>query len=227
MLKKILLLVILIITFIISTSFTNDKMSYIAIGDGLSKGINYNNYQTIGYSDYVADYLKKNNKLNNYSKDFTNENNRITDIINEINNNTSINNITIQETIKKADILTISIGMNEIIYKYNDKINAGYMYDYIDDLIKDLEILLNKITKLNKNKIFLLSLYNPKENKELDKYIKYTNNKIINLLNNYNITYIDTYKIFNNNKHLIYTKNNYYPNQDGYKLIAKEIIKKI
>lgn len=227
MFKKILLLVILIITFIISTSFTNDKLSYITIGDGLSKGINYNNYQTIGYSDYIADYLKKNNKLNNYSKDFTNENNRITDIINEINNNTSINNITIQETIKKADILTISVGMNEIIYKYNDKINSGYMYEYIDDLINDLEILLNKITKLNKNKIFLLSLYNPKENKELDKYIKYTNNKIINLLNNYNITYIDTYKIFNNNKHLIYNKNNYYPNQDGYKLIAKEIIKKI
>lgn len=227
MLKKIIVLIILIITFIISISFNNDKLSYVSIGDGLSKGINYNNYQTNSYSDYIATYLRNNNKLNNYSNEFTSENYRITDLVNEINNNISINNITIQETIKKADIITISIGMNEIMYKYNDKISAGYMYEYIDDLIKDLDILLKKLTKLNKNKIFLLSLYNPQENKELDKYIRYANNKIINLLNIYSITYIDTYNIFNNNKHLIYNKNNYYPNQDGYKLIAKEIIKKL
>lgn len=227
MLKKILLLIILVITFLITLNYDNDKVSYISIGDGLSKGINYNNYQTIGYSDYIKEYFNNNNKLLNYSKDFTDENNRITDLINNIDNNIEINNITIQNAIKNADIITISVGMNEIMYKYNKNINSRYMYNYIDELINDYKLLLNKITKLNKNKIFLLSLYNPKEDKELDNYIKYTNNEIIKLINDYNIIYIDTYKIFNNNKHLIYSKYNYYPNQDGYKLIAKEIISKL
>ena len=33
--------------------------------------------------------------------------------------------------------------------------------------------------------------------------------------------------IFNNNKHLIYNENNYYPNQDGYKLIANAVKKQL
>lgn len=227
MLKKMLLILILVLIFFIGINVKNNKISYISIGDGLSKGMNYNNFKSIGYSDYLYNYLKKENKIELYTKDFSNENNRITDLIDDINNNISINKIYIQNAIKNANILTISIGMNEILYKYSNHSNNGYMYSYIDECISDINKLLKLITKLNNNKIFLLGFYNPTSDTELDEFIKYTNNKIENLCNNYKINYIDTYNIFNNNKHMIYNENNYYPNQDGYKLIANAVKSKL
>ena len=231
MLKKILFCIILLLIFLIGIIVKDNKISYISIGDGLSKGMNYNNFKSVGYSDYLYNYLKKYNKIELYTKDFSNENNRITDLIDDINNNIStiIDNkkIYIQNAIKNADILTISIGMNEILYKYSNHVNNGYMYSYIDECISDMDKLLKIITKLNNNDIFLLGYYNPTNDLELDNFIKYTNNKISILCNNYKINYIDTYNIFNNNKHMIYSKNNYYPNQDGYKLIANAVKNKL
>lgn len=231
MLKKIILIFILISTFLIGINVKDNKISYISIGDGLSKSMNYNNFESIGYSDYLYNYFKKDNNVELYTKDFSNENNRITDLIDDINNNISltIDNkiIYIQNAIKNADILTISIGMNEILYKYSNHVNNGYMYSYIDECISDLNKLLKIITKLNNNNIFLLGYYNPTDDNELDEFIKYTNNKIITLCNNYKINYIDTYNIFNSNKHMIYSQNNYYPNQDGYKLIANAVKSKL
>ena len=117
--------------------------------------------------------------------------------------------------------------MNEILYKYGNHVNDGYMHSYIDECISDLNKLMKIITKLNNKDIFLLGFYNPTDDNELDEFIKYTNNKIKDLFSNYKINYVDTYNIFNNNKHLIYNKNNYYPNQDGYKLIANSIKNKL
>lgn len=231
MLKKILLCLMLISIFLIGINVKDNKISYISIGDGLSKGMNYNDFESIGYSDHLYNYLKKNNNVELYTKDFSNENNRITDLIDDINNNISLTidnkTIYIQNAIKNSDILTISIGMNEILYKYTNHVNNGYMYSYIDECISDLNKLLKIITKLNNNDIFLIGYYNPTDDNELDEFIKYTNNKIITLCNNYKINYIDTYNIFNNNKHMIYSKNNYYPNQDGYKLIANAVKSKL
>ena len=231
MLKKIILIILLISIFFIGIKVKDNKISYISIGDGLSKGMNYNNFESIGYSDHIYNYLKKNNKIEIYTKDFSNENNRITDLIDDINNNISIdiNNkkIYIQNAIKNTEILTISIGMNEILYKYSNHVNNGYMYSYIDECINDLNKLFKIIKKLNNKNIIFIGYYNPTDDNELDVFIKYTNKKVIELCNEYKINYIDTYSIFNNNKHLIYNKNNYYPNQDGYKLIAKAVKNKL
>ena len=59
------------------------------------------------------------------------------------------------------------------------------------------------------------------------KFIKYANNSLLEICNAYKLNYVNLYDIFKNNKHLIYNLNNHYPNQDGYKLIANEIIKSL
>lgn len=229
--KKILLIIVIAITFYITINSTNDKLSYISLGDGLSKGINYNSYEGKGYSDFISDYINKNNKLEMYTKDFTNEDKRITDLIDNIEENisTTVNKktITIQNAIKKSDIITISIGMNEILYKYSSDVNDGYMYSYIDECMNDLNKLMKTIRKLNNKDIYLLGYYNPTKDKRLDKFIKYANNNLLEICNEYKLNYINLYNIFKNNKHLIYNLNNHYPNQDGYKLIANEIIKSL
>lgn len=227
--KKILLLIVIAITFFITINSTNDKMSYISLGDGLSKGINYNNYEGKGYSDFISDYINKFNKLEMYTKDFTSEDERITDLIDNIEENISTTvskkTITIQNAIKNSDIITISIGMNEILYKYSNNVNDGYMYSYIDECMNDLNKLMKTIRKLNNKDIYLLGYYNPTKDKMLDKFIKYANINLLEICSEYKLNYVNLYDIFKNNKHLIYNLKNHYPNQDGYKLIANEIIK--
>lgn len=228
--KKILLLITLSIIFIMTIK-KDDKVSYISLGDGLSKGINYNNYESIGFSDIISENLRKKDKLKFYTKNFSNIDNRITDLIDDINKNisTTINGkeITIQNAIKNANLITLSIGMNEIMYKYSSNINDGYMYSYIDECMNDIKILLNKIKKLNNKDIYLLGYYNSTTDLSLDKFIKYSNNKLIDICKEYEIKFINLHNIFKNNKHLIYNQKNYYPNQDGYKLIANQILKEI
>ena len=101
------------------------------------------------------------------------------------------------------------------------------MYDYIDSYIKDMNELLKLIKKYNSKTIFILGYYNPINHQELDKYIIYANDKLINLCNKNKTNYVDLYNIFKNNNNLIYNINNSYPNSDGYKLISKEILKKL
>lgn len=227
--KKILLLIILLITIFISINIKDDKLSYVSLGDGLSKGINQNNYESYGYSDYLSNYLKQNNKLKLYTKDFTEKDMRITDLIKMIEDNkyTYIDNkkLTIQNVIKNANIITISLGMNEILYKYNNEINESYMYSYIEEITNDMKKLIKLIKKYNNKKIFILGLYNSKEDTTLNKYIIDANNHLKKISDKENINFINLYDIFKNNKHLIYNSNNYYPNHDGYKLIANKIIK--
>jgi len=220
-----LLFIILLLTLLIGIYIKDDKIYYLSLGDGLSLGINNNDYESIGYSDYIKEYLEKNNKLKFYTKEFSNKDARITDIINMIQDNREIEKTTIQKSLKDADIITISAGLNEILYKNNT--NISYLYDYIDTYIYDMEKLLEIVKEYNNKKIFVLGYYNPTNDNKIDKYIIYANDKLIGICDKEKINYVDLYTIFKTNPHLIYNINNFYPNSDGYKLIANEIIKKL
>lgn len=235
--KLVMVLVIILITIIYITNKDN-KIYYVSLGDGLSKGINTDNKISYGYSDYINDYLKKINKLEFYTKDFANAEIRTTDIINNINNNVEIINNTKKITIKKAlmrsDIITLSTGLNEIIYKLETlQIEDFEMYQYIDELIEDIDKLVDLIKRYCKEDIMLLGYYNPFvnvyriDNERIDNIIKYANNKLIDLCNEEDIYYIDLYNLFKNNDQVFINKNSYYPNIDGYKLISNTIIEKI
>ena len=66
------------------------KVYYVSLGDGISRGINENDIEGYGYSDYVKDYLNKINKLEFYTKKFSGIDYRTTDIINNIEDNIEI-----------------------------------------------------------------------------------------------------------------------------------------
>lgn len=228
--KKIISLIAILLIMIIGIHAKDNKISYVSLGDGLSLGINENNYVSKGYSDYIKEYLELNKKLKFYTKEFSKQDARIIDIINDINDNVTknINNkeITIQNVLKKANIITISLGFNELLYKYSND-NMSYTYNYIDSYINDMEKLINLIKEYNNKTIFILGYYNPTDNKELDKYVIYANDKLINLCDKEKVNYMDLYSIFDNNKKMINYVNNLYPNSEGYKLISNKIIKKI
>ncbi len=222
LLKLLVVPIIFLITILIINYTKSNKIYYISLGDELGKGINSNNYEDIGYSDFIKEYLEKNNKLKYYTKDFSDTDIRVTDLIRKIENNEE-KEITIQNALKNSDLITISAGLNEIYNKYNT--DKRDLYNYIDEIIYNVDYLLNLIRKINQNSIYFLGFYNAVNSKELDKYIEYANNKLIKTCNKYNVKYVDLYNLFKNNKHLIYNINNIYPNKDGYKLISNEILK--
>ena len=168
------------------------------------------------------DYLKKNNKLNSYNDDYTGVDYRITDLINLININYETNNQTINQAIHSADIITISVGMQELYYKINT--NDTNIYTYIDKMLEDTEELFTLIRKNNNKKIYMLGYYNTKNtNQDL---FNYANIKLKEICQKNKITYIDTQSIFYKNTTYFENPNSFNPNLQGYYKIYEKIIEK-
>ncbi len=221
--KKIIFTIILFLScYLIYTLTSNNNLNYVTLGDSLSKGVTPYFANGYGYSNYIVDYLKKNKKLNSYNDDFTSIDYRITDLINLININYETNNQTINQAIHSADIITISVGMQELYYKINT--NDTNIYTYIDKMLEDTEELFTLIRKNNSKKIYMLGYYNTKNtNQDL---FNYANIKLKEICQKNKITYIDTQSIFYKNTTYFENPNSFNPNLQGYYKIYEKIIEK-
>lgn len=185
--KKVLIGIIIIISiFLIYNLLKDDKVYYVSISDrtSLASDIEY------GYKDHINEYLEENNKLEKYV-DIYNSDVRITDIIRYINDNKKYDNKNIKNILIKADLLTLSIGYNDLISKI-DKYNSYDMYKYINTYLKDLEELFTLIREYDKEKIVMIGYYNPYSS-SYDKMVEYINNKVKELCLKYKIDFIDIF----------------------------------
>ena len=169
--KKILFLfLVFFITFLIYYFNVSNKIYYFSI----------DNY---GYSKNIEKSLKS--KLKN-SVIYSKEDYRIMDLINDIEDNKefiySNKTYNFDNLLVKANYITISIGMDDLLYK------KEVDYNYIDQLIFDIEKLLVLIRKYNKDRIYFLSLY---KSSNLSEVLEYANKKIENLCKKNKINYID------------------------------------
>lgn len=205
LLKRIFVILIILITILIYYKFENKKINYVAI----------NTTEKENYSDY---FVKNINNLGKFNKIL--ETKMLSEeILEDIDNNIEIDgNITIQNIINSASIITIMLNPNEI---YNAK-----TYNELEIIISNINQTLSKIRKISNAKIYFLGFYNIYDNKEIDNKIIYTNSKIENLCNKYKIDYIDLYNIFKNKKYLFYINDNNLPNKDANIMISNEILKK-
>ncbi len=209
--KKVLFFIsVFIITFIIYYFNLDRKIYYVSIGDFLASGINNEENIDNNYSDNIKNMYKK--KLKNYVNYSYIDDYRVMDLINSINYNDKIvyneSEYKIQNLLIKANLITISIGMNDLIYKKN------LDYDYVDNLLEDIEKLLILIRKYNKDKIYFLGFYDIINNEQI---IKYSNKKLEKICEKHNITFVDISKLNQ------YIENNY-PTNNGYEYITEKII---
>ncbi len=178
--KKILVTTLIIILIVIIYNiFKDNKIYYVSISN-IS-----DNYT---YKDYIKDYLDELDILEDYI-DISSMDDRITDIIRNINDNKVYGDKTFQNILIKADLLTLSIGYNDLISKI-DKYSIYNMYSYIDTFLIDLDNLFNVLRQFDKEKIVMLGYYNPYDNK-YNEIIKYINLKVEELAKKYNIEYVD------------------------------------
>ena len=219
--KKIILILILFLSiWFIYNNTVDEKINYLVLGNDLSIGDN-------NYSLYVKDYLDNKNILGNYNTSFVDLDLRITDLINKIKYNESvkINNKTvgINMLLKNADIITISIGMNELYYKLS--INNENIYTYMKDMINDLEVLFNLINRYNHKRVFVINYYNINNyNKDIFNYLNYYLKELCEIEN---FNYVDVSEILDNNIINYEKSSNFYLNKHGNKKISEFIIAKL
>lgn len=229
--KLIIFLLICILIFLIYKNNNKNNINYIVLGDGFAEGIDAYGRIDYGYNDYVKDYLKDKEKLNNYSKVYAKEDMSIKMLTSYILTNdresfggTKTN---IRQVLREGELLTISIGLNDLLYKLSITNN---LTDYkLEKIINEIDIsfdeLIKEIRKYYQYDIYVIGYYNiMPSNPTLQDAIKKLNNIYAT---NHNVTYISTSKIFERNSTYLPNPNSIYPNSKGYQKIATEIISKI
>lgn len=228
--KKLKILIIfffvLLIVFLIYKKLKDDRINYLVIGDYLAVGTNAYGDVNYGYSDYLKNYLIDNNKLKSYNNLFINSNYSLKELTNDIYNNKIIkfNNkdYSIKKLLRNSNLLTISIGNNEL----NEiLINSNDIYNDIDNLLKDINSFLNQVRNYAKNKIIFLGYY--QYNNTSLEYIKYINNKLNQLLIDYDISYFDTDKVISSNSDYLPNHSSNKPGNKGYIEIGNKIINQV
>lgn len=203
--KRIFVILIILITILIYYKFENKKINYVAI----------NITEKENYSDYFVKNVKKLGKFDKILETKMSSEELLEDIDNNIE---ILENVTIQNIINSASIITIMLNPNEI---YNTK-----TYNELEIIINNINQILFKIRKISNAKIYFLGFYNIYDNKEIDNKIIYTNSKIENLCKKYKIDYIDLYNVLKNRKYLFYINDNNLPNKEANIMISNEILKK-
>jgi len=125
--KIIFTILVVLITFLIYFFNRSEKTYYLSLGDYLSYGINNFNTVNNSYSNNIKERYKEN--LDNYVNYSTYDDYRVMDLINDINYNKNViyedKEYKIQNLLIKANLITLSIGMNDLIYKSKFENNLG------------------------------------------------------------------------------------------------------
>ena len=219
--KKILTIIIVLLSvFLIYLGFKDKEIYYFSMGDSLANGINSYNAKDYGYADYVKDSLE----IKKYES-FTNNNKRSIDFVKDIEDNIKINGKNIQNILIKADIITLSVGMNDLFSNvtFNNDFSVNDLYMKFEEVMVDLENLFKLLRTYSKEDIIYIGIYNCLKENSLDEFFIYANEQLKKLCDNYKITYLDIYNEFNDSTYFD-NPNSYFPNKAGYKLISSKII---
>ena len=232
--KKILLLgLIFLLVFLIYLCNMDKKVYYLALGDSLASGEDAYGKKINGYTSIVKNYLKEKGLLELYVDEFAQSGYRTTDLINDIEDNKKIikekKDITIKNALIKADLVTLSIGANDILNKINIENGVPYekIYDYIDDLAIDLEKLLKLMREYCKEDIVLIGYYNPYpylNSSKVEDVFEYLNKKYKEVCLRYKIYYIEIDDMFKENPEFLPNDNDIHPSKEAYKAIGNEVI---
>ena len=156
--KKQIILTIFIgilMAFIIYKITYHEEMNFLALGDGISLGLTAYNVKGYSYNDYLKDYFEDNTILREYISDFASVDETSKSLLNKISNNELVsNNMTIQQAISKAKIITISLGMDELNNLKTLKSKN------ISEYLTNMEKIIKMIRNINKNnQVIITSLY--------------------------------------------------------------------
>lgn len=210
----IILFISFVLTFLIYYSLSNNcNINYLSIGDGVASGETPYHIDGISYNNYLLEEMATIKTYNDYSF----QNNNINKLITIIEKNKKVNNIYIKQLIHNANVITISVGMDEIVkYGITDEVNEEYLHSFIIQYEK----LIKQIRKINDNQIIIIGFY---DNTYLSKStIIILNSHLANIADKYNAVFLDINPIIKNENYFL-KKESYYFNYLAHEKIAQII----
>lgn len=231
--KKLIKLLILIIlslsVYFIYNSKKDTKINYVSIGDGFASGINSYHEKSYGYSDYIKDYLKKQKLLGSYSN-FSYEDMMTKDIQKDIMINIHNKKDNIKRALREANLLTISVGINDLIYEMNiNNIDSKHFQEKIlTKIVERLELDIKEIRKYYKKDIYLIGYYNFYQQNSVERILlDNLNRKYQQFCGKNNIIFIDNHNLDNRLFNYLENSDCFYPNINGYEQIYKNILEEL
>ena len=221
LLKLIFLFILSLSVFFIYKDTKNSSFRVTIIGDQESLGINSYGIKEYSYIDYVKEDLEKYKDKVVLNKDYLEKDNSIKQVLLKLKETPNLKRI-----LYDTNLLVISLGYNDYLYELSleEDITNSKLKQILNKINNNYNELIEEIRKYYHNKIIVVGSL-PKKNtntfkeigtKELNKILK-SNDEII---------YIDTEELLKSrNKYFLNPKSNY-PNNEGYIVISKEIIKK-
>lgn len=213
----------IIITYFIYIFYKEDKIYLVSLGDGISSGETSYNIDGISYNDYLREYYEEKNILKNYNFNFSKKNYTLTELINDIENNVldDKTNLYIKQELHKANIITISIGMDELSkLEMTNDLDIEYLKKFINNYDK----LINMLKEITNAKLLIIGYY---ENMFLNKSnVIMLNSEISNISLKYNETFINISDLMMNKDYFLNNKS-YYFSYKGHEIIKEIIINSI
>ena len=181
--KKIFLFLILsvIISIIIYDYTKNKKLDILIIGASVASGDTIYGNSGISYNLFLKEYLKNKN-LRNYDLTYVKNNMTVRDFNYLFSENNEINDKHLQNRIKEAEIIIISLGQDELVG--NSKINNLKNIERKQFYNSYKKLLLN-IRKISNEKIYIIGYFGNKINQ-----LNEIENNLIKIANKYNCKYL-------------------------------------
>lgn len=227
--KLIIFLLIVFIIFLIYKDNHVKYFNYTSLGDGYALGVNSYGVEEYGYSDFIQEKLRENNKLKLYTKSFAEKDQSINSLYETIvtNEKKKIDNTerNIRQILRESDLVTLTIGLNDIIYQVSitRQINEYQLNRIIDKVEIELTQLIKEIKQYYPKDLYVIGYPNlPIENSYIREGIKKLN-EIYKEMDN--IIYIDTTSIIDREDFL--QSICLYPGKKGYYKISEEVLKKL
>ena len=156
-----LLLIIVIgaaLTILINFITVKSLVNLVSIGDGFSLGMTPYNVAGPSFNDYLKDKLENKNKLDSYNNEFSKAHLTIHEL-NEYMEDNTLGKFTrnpIKQTIASADIITLSIGLDEFA---DLSLQNNLTTEKMENYISEVEKFLQTIREFYDKKIIIIGLY--------------------------------------------------------------------
>lgn len=210
----------------IALDFFKKDQKIVAIGDSLTEGIG-DETKSGGYVG-ILNHTFEDNNLNITVENFGKKGNRTDQLLKRLENEDTAS------AIKKADIVLITIGANDIMNVLKSNFMNVTMEPFQEERVKYVERLtaiFNKINELNPDtEIYLIGFYNPFERhfgeiQELGMIIDNWNEAGKSVSDEYDyVRFIPTKDLFSNANMDLLAEDEFHPNTSGYKRMAQRVL---
>lgn len=224
-------------------------LNYLALGDSLAAGVNENSELGLGYADFIAKKYVEQQGTIAFNKGFSYPGYTTNDVLNDIAanvtkpiydlNGLSQNTVSIQQAIQQADIITLSIGANDVLKNVTRTETGAFTFDPanvlkgIQDVATNYDKIFASIYAINPDvDIIVMGLYNPfpsiqntATQTQLNTLVSTMNNSIKGIVEKNNGIFSETASLIaSNTKTYLPNPENIHLSEAGYEVVANTMM---